>query len=224
MQTRLFRKGIKDGFTLLETAIVVFIAGVVAALAVPNYLAIQQYGRISGDSSMIAGLLSEAKLRGPAGFTHARVYADLAANTYHLEIWNKTGAGGAGCWQTDLDPANACTVAGSSPVHNLSQGVTFGFGTISAPPANTQSAIAQASPCYTGVAGQTGNTVTIANTACIEFNSRGVPSDPAVNGKPDANGAFYVTNGTAVYGVTVIASGSFQDWYALDSQSAWQSH
>lgn len=209
------------GFTLVEVLIVVLILIVLVAIAVPNYLTVQKSLRIAGDCRSIAGLIAEDKLRAAADYTHARVYANLNANTYHLEIWNKTGgSGGAGCWQTVGDSANSCTVAATSPVHNLSNGVTFGFGNIGAPPANTQPAIAQAPLCYTGAAGQAGNTVTIANTACIEFNSRGVPADPSASGKPDATGALYLTDGTSVYGVTVLASGGSQSWYAPNTQTA----
>jgi hypothetical protein len=174
-------------------------------------------------------LVAEAKLRAAADFTHARVYANLSGNTYHLEIWNKSGNGGAGCWQTDGDTANTCTAA-SSPVQYLSQGVTFGYGVIATPPANTETTIGQAPLCYTGYAGQATNTTSVANTACIEFNSRGEPSDPAPGGSagaaggvPDATGALYVTDANSVYGVTQLASGLVQNWYAPDTTTGtWQ--
>jgi Tfp pilus assembly protein FimT len=212
------------GFSLLEVAIVLLMTIVIVAFALPNYVAIQKFMRISGDSRSIASLMEEAKLIAAANFTHARVRADLIANTYHLEVWNKSGgAGGTGCWQTNGDVANACTVAETSPVFYLSSGVSFSFGAISAAPANTQLTIGQAPICYTGAAGQAGNSTTIANTACIEFNSRGIPSDPTSGGKPDANGAFYLSDTSSVYGVTLLSSGEIQSWFASNNvSSTWQ--
>ncbi|HEY2379758.1 MAG TPA: hypothetical protein VGK48_01130 [Terriglobia bacterium] len=208
--------GTEKGFSLLEAMIALFVIFVLARVALPNLTSMQKFGRINGDASSVAGLISEAKLRASASFSHARVYADLTAKTYHLEIWNKTSS----CWQTDGDK-NTCTVA-ASPVQNLSSGVSFGYGAISSAPSNTQPTLSQAPLCYTGYAGQAGNTTTVANTACIEFNSRGVPSNPVTSGKADATGAFYITNGTAIYGVTVLTSGSVQSWTAQTAQSSWQ--
>jgi Tfp pilus assembly protein FimT len=210
----------QKGFSLIEIAMAATILIVVGGLAVPVYLTIRDSMRISGDAASIAGLVVEAKMRAAANFTHARVYADVSARTYRLEIWNKTGgAGGTGCWQTDGDTVNTCTVA-SSPRQSLSPGVSFGFGNVASPPTNTQTTIGEAPLCYTGVAGQAGNTVNVAQTACIEFNSRGIPSDPASNGVADANGAFYVTDGNSVYGLTVLAAAATENWYAPNSSSA----
>jgi len=221
MKTPLFHRRIDYGFTLIELMVVVMISVVIAGFAIPKYLTMQQSLRISGDSSSLAGLIGEAKLQAAANFTHTRVYADLNANTYRLEIWNKN----AGCWQTDGDVTHPCTVAGVSPIQYLSQGVIFGFGTVTIPPANTQSTLAQAPLCYTGYAGQAGNTFTVPNTACIEFNSRGVPVDPTANGAPNAKDAFYVTDGASVFGNTLLASGLIQKWYTPNvSTAAWQQH
>ena len=66
----------------------------------------------------------------------------------------------------------------ASPVIGLSRNVSFGYGSVGAAPTNTEPSLGQAPLCYTGYAGQSTNTTSVANTACIEFNSRGVPSDP----------------------------------------------
>jgi prepilin-type N-terminal cleavage/methylation domain-containing protein len=216
------------GFTLIEIAFVLTISFIIVGFALPNYLTMQQGFRTSGDSRNLTGMVAEAKMRAAASFTHARVYANLSSGTYHLEVWNKTGNGGAGCWQTDGD-TNACTTT-SSPVEYLSSKVSFSYGSIGTPPSNTQTTIGQAPLCFTGYAGESTNTVSTANTACIEFNSRGVPSDPdpggsagAAGGVPDATGALYVTDGTSVYAVTVIATGSRQTWYSANKATpSWQ--
>jgi len=107
------------GYTIVELIVAVAIIMILAALAIPGYRRTVQYMRISGDMRNLNAVVAQAKMRAAADFTRARAYADLAANTYHLEVWNKTGNGGAGCWQTDGDTAHACT-AGTSPALPLS--------------------------------------------------------------------------------------------------------
>lgn len=210
----------QNGFSLLELLIVIAIASIVAVLAVPSYQSITRYMRIAGDARNLNGIIAQAKMRAAADFTHARAYADLNANTFHLETWNKAGNGGAGCWQTDGDTANPCTVAGTSPVQPLSQGVAFGFGTAGAGAPNPQTTIAQAPLCGTVAAVSGVANGTVANTACIEFNSRGVPID--LTGKPTAKDALYVTDQNSVFGVTVIASGMMQDWQTSAATTSWE--
>jgi Tfp pilus assembly protein FimT len=207
---------------MLELLVVITISMILAGFAVGNFSTAQKSSRISGSSRDLSALVSEAKLSGAADFTHARVYADLHANTYHIEIWNKNGNSGAGCWQTAGDTVNSCT-ASNSPVQALPSGVTFGYGNVSSAPSNTQTTLGQAPLCYTGYGGQTGNTTTIANTACIEFNSRGVPSNPTNSGKADASQALYISDSASVDGVTVLATGFVQRWYARNaSTGSWQ--
>jgi len=164
----------------------------------------------------INGAVGQAKMGAAANFTHARVRANLQTNTYQLESWNKAGNGGAGCWQTAGDIANACTVA-ASPVQRLSTGVTFGFDKLGTAPPNTQPALAQAAACRNGASGTASNTGAIAGTACIEYNSRGLSIDS--NGNPFGNNALYVNDGSMVYGVTVAATGMALVWMAQDMSS-----
>ena len=61
--------------------------------------------------------------------------------------------------------------------------------------------------------------VAIANTACVMFNSRGVPIDPTGNPVVDA---LYLTDGSAVYGVIVSATGMVRTWRTLPvSTPSW---
>lgn len=220
MKVRVRKTARQHGFSLLELLIVIAIAAVVAALAVPGYTSITRYMRIAGDARSLNGVIAEAKMRAAADFTHARAYADLGANTFHMEIWNKAGNGGAGCWQTDGDSANPCTVAGTSPVQPLSQGVTFGFGNATAGAPNPQPIISQAPRCGTKAAVTGVANGVIDNTACIEFNSRGVPID--LTGKATANDALYITDQSSVYGITLIASGMAQSWQTSAATTSWQ--
>ena len=203
------------GFTLLEVLVVLAVTAILMAFAVPKFQRITQVLRISGDMRDITGTVGQAKMHAAADFTHARARANLVANTFQLEIWNKAGEG---CWQTVGDPVNPCTI-GTSPIQPLSTGVTFGFGAMGAPPPNTQPALAQAAACRIGYGG--GPALgTIAGTACIEFNSRGLAIDAA--GAPNGTGAFYVNNGNMVYGLTMAAAGPPLNWSGYDrANSTW---
>lgn len=200
------------GFSTLELLIVVSISFIMAALAIPGYNSIRRMLRIAGDGRDLNGAVNEAKLDAASSFTRARVYADLGANTFHVETWNKT----AGCWQTVGDPNNACTVVGTSPVQPLSAAVTFGFSAVGAPPPNTQTVMKQALGCQSN----TGGNGQIGNTACVEFNSRGIPID--FRTLAPSGDAFYITDNNMVYGLTVGPTGVTQLWAAsANGSSGW---
>jgi hypothetical protein len=65
----------------------------------------------------------------------------------------------------------------------------------------------------------------IANTACILYNSRGIPVDPsgaAPNvGAPTGNDALYLTDGTAVYALTLSATGQSRVYRTNISSASW---
>jgi Tfp pilus assembly protein FimT len=156
------------GFSVLELAIVVGLVVGVLGIAIPSAVSITGNFRISGDGRGVAAALNLARMRAAADFTHARIYVNLSANTYHLEIWNKASS----CWQTDGD-SNACTQA-SSPVTALGVGDSFGFGSLSSGPTAATTPAAEPGACTTGVGGASPGT-NISNTACVELNSRGYP-------------------------------------------------
>jgi len=212
----LVHKRIERGFTLIEMMLTLVISIVIVGLAIPTYLTTRNALRISGDLRSIAGLTAEAKLRAAADFTHARLYANLNGSTFQLQDWNKTN----GCWVADGDTTNTCLTyssgAPSGTVINLAQGDTFGYGTLTAGPTPGQATIGQATQCLDNSANA------IANTACILFNSRGIPIS-ATTLAPIATDAFYVTNGTVVDGITISATGSLQTWTinATASGATW---
>jgi prepilin-type N-terminal cleavage/methylation domain-containing protein len=216
------RKSRMRGFTMLELLVVLAISAILGAIAVPNVVRITQALRIAGDLRDLNGSVAQAKMHAASDFTHARARANLGANTFQLEIWNKALNGGAGCWQTLGDTAIRCTAA-TSPVQPLSSGVTFGTDKVTTAPLNTQTLFGQAALCGSGAAGIAGTPAgNIAGTACVEFNSRGIPIDAA--GNPNGNGAFYVNNGTMVYGLTVAATGYALNWSAPDASgnTSWK--
>lgn len=204
--------GRSRGFSTLEVLMVMFVSLIIAALAIPGFDQVRRTLRISGDARDLNGAINQAKLSAAADFTRARVYFDLGVNnvnTFHVDVWNKAGNGGAGCWQVVGDANNPCFVPGVSPVQYLSPGVGFGTGGAGAPPPNTQTnGIAQAPRCFNVNGNKFGQ---VATTACITFNSRGIPIVPTTGG-PTADDAVYITDQTQVYAVTLGPTGLSQVW------------
>jgi Tfp pilus assembly protein FimT len=213
---------LQAGFSTLELLVVVAMSVVITAIAVPSYLNTAAYLRAAGDLRSLNGVTAQAKMRAAADFTHARVYADLTGNAYQLQVWNKAANNGNGCWVEDSDPkpdANKTCLAfpGGAPsgtVIALSQGDTFGFGSLTQGPTAGQTTLAQAATCRDNA-----NTAVGGSTACIVFNSRGIPIDSS--NSPIPTGALYLTNGTVVNGVTVSATGSIQAWSSPATSASW---
>jgi Tfp pilus assembly protein FimT len=174
----------------MEIIVVVGIIGAVAVIAAPLLGGTIQSMRLNGDARGVSNATAVAKMRAAAEFTRVRLRVDLPARTHRLETFNKTDA--VCCWI----PQGGATA--------LSTGVSFGFGAVGTAPPATQTTIAQASECLDDMG------VAIANTACIMFNSRGVPIDNTL--ASTGADALYVTDGTAVFGVTVAATGMVRMW------------
>jgi prepilin-type N-terminal cleavage/methylation domain-containing protein len=177
------------GFSLLELMMVVAVSGVLAAIAFPMMSGVGRL-RVDGDARNLSHAVTQAKMVAAAKFTRSRLYVDLTVNTYHTEIWQKTGTPG---WVLQ---------GGDTYLSNSTE--SFSFGVVSSAPPNTQAVIAQAPPCLDDA----GNP--IGNTACVLFNSRGIPIDPT--GAPTGAYALYITDGTAVFGVTMAATSAVRLW------------
>ncbi|HTL45378.1 MAG TPA: prepilin-type N-terminal cleavage/methylation domain-containing protein [Vicinamibacterales bacterium] len=179
------------GFSLIEMLLVLAIMGVLATIAVPMSGNAVRYIRISGDARDISNALAVTKMRAASKFTKARLLVDLSSKSYYVQTYNKT----ANSWTSETGTTT------------LSSYVSFGYGAVGTPPSNTQTAIGQASACYDTASPP----AAIANTACVIFNSRGIPVVDST-GSPSGNYALYINDGTFVYGVTVAATGFIRTW------------
>jgi len=187
----------EHGFSLVEVLVVVALVGIMASFAVPMVDSTITGYRLRGESKTVAGLVGLAKMRATSRFSRARVYADLAANSYRLQVWDKA----TNSWVTD---------GATTP---LPFGVRFGFGALDTPPLNTQDAIGQSAQC-TNDAG-----AAVANTACVLFNSRGIPIDTA--GAPVGGNALYMTDGVGVRVTTITATPLVREWWSPAHSARW---
>ena len=185
------------GFSLVEVLTVIFIIIVLAAMAIPKVTTMVGNLRTRGDARDLNAMIVLARMRAASDFARARVYADLSANTFRIEVRQS----GATSWQTD----------GGNQV--LSRGVTFGYGSLTTPPSGVAS-LTQAPLCL-----QDDLVSTYANTACIMFNSRGIPVDSTW--APTSVDALYVTDSKSVTGVTVSATGLTKIWRSTASTANW---
>lgn len=182
-------QGADAGFTLIETLLVVALIGVVSAIAVPQFSNSLSHFRISGDARSISNGLAVTKIRAAANFSRTRLKVSLDGKWHQLE-------------KGDTSTPTQWTAEGGATY--LSTNSTFGFNPVATPPPNTQAAIGQSGQCLDN----TGNP--IGNTACVIFNSRGIPIDNAGASQP--GNALYVTNGQAVYCVSISATGMIKMW------------
>jgi prepilin-type N-terminal cleavage/methylation domain-containing protein len=190
----------QHGFSLIEMLVVLAIAGVLAAIALPSTTRTLADLRMHNDANALHNLLGLAKMRAASKFTRERVYVDLGAESYALQHWDKTAA----AWVNEDNSSST-----------LSTSIDFAFDGLTKPPDDTQAALNQAPACIAD-----DNVTAIANSACIVFNSRGIPVDVA--GNPDGNGAFYLTDHvTGVYGITVSATPLVRLWWSPAAVTAW---
>jgi Tfp pilus assembly protein FimT len=194
---RNFGKFRDHGFSVVELLVVVFIVIVIAGIGIPKLVTLLTNLRTYGDARDLNGEVVQAKMRAASDFARARLYADLSANTFHIDVY-QSGASG---WTTE------------GGTQYLSSGVTFGYGSLTTPPTGVTT-LTQAPLCL-----QDNLTSTVANTACIMFNSRGIPVDSTW--APTGNDALYVTDGKSVTGVTVSATGLTKVWRSDASAANW---
>lgn len=192
--------GATEGFSIVELLVVIALLGIMGAIALPMAQpAINSY-EIGGQAHAVAYEVSLAKMQAASGFTQARLYIDLSANSFHLESFDQATS----TWVTQ------------GGITTLPSGMGFGYGTLATPPPNTQGTIGQAAACLDASAPP----AAIANTSCVLFNSRGAPID--ATGTPISTNAVYLTDGQAVYGVAVSLAGLTQLWWTPTWRTAWQ--
>ena len=189
----------ESGYSLVEIMAAMALLAVLSAFAVPMVASTTSGIKLRDQANQIADLIGLAKLRATSEFSRSRLYVDLAAESYVLQIWD----GDADAWVDEL-------AAVSLPV-----GIDFGWGDVDTAPPNTQDGDIPkfAEECVDKDGDK------IDKTACIMFNSRGIPID---NGNsPIGGNAFYLTDGTGVRAVTVTATPLIRRWWSSANAANW---
>jgi Tfp pilus assembly protein FimT len=187
----------EHGFTMVDTLVTVAIFGILAASTLPTVDGALAAYRLTSDARGLAQNLAVAKMRAASRFTRTRIHVDRDTRRYFTQTWNKTTSQ----WDSD------------GSISYLSRGVSFGFGALDEPPPNTQTDIGFSGECLDEAA------TAIDDTACITFNSRGIPITST--GEPTGGNAFYLTDGSLVYGTTITAVPLVKLWRSPATAEAW---
>jgi prepilin-type N-terminal cleavage/methylation domain-containing protein len=196
-------------FTMLEMLVVVTVAGIVAAMVIPQaYHAVKAY-RLHADASALADQLNIARMRSASQFAPYREVVNTSAGTYWREKL---------CGDTSTSTDSACTSA-----YNALTTAGIEGGTQYALEGDSFSSCR---PTFLGASSYPG-TIQGDPSPCpdpveIYFNTRGAPVDS--NGDPLGNGGavVYVRNQyDLVDAVTVSIGGAVAVWNWDTASSSW---
>ena len=206
---RLLISACERAFTMLEMLVVVTIAGIIAAMVIPQaYHAVKAY-RLHADASSLADQLNIARMRAASQFAPYREVVNASSGTYWREKL---------CGDTSTSADSACT----SAYNALTTAGTEG-GTQYALQGDSFSSCR---PTFLGASSYPG-TIQADPIPCpdpikIYFNTRGAPVDS--NGDPLSNGGavIYVQNKYhLVDAVTVSIGGAVAVWNWDAASSTW---
>ncbi len=193
------------GYSMVELLVVILIAGIVIAFAVPQASnAIRDY-RLHSDAAVIAGQLNVARMRAASQYAPHRVVVNVAAGTYWMEqlCGLSTSTADPNCVTTSVPAAYQprTQYVGTNDKYSSCRpsGITAYPGSIQGDP----------SPCP--------------NPLYIYFNTRGAPVDNT--GSPLGNGGavLYITNTSSMAdAVTVSVGGNVTQYQWSKTSSTWK--
>jgi Tfp pilus assembly protein FimT len=188
-----------DGISAVELLIVLAVIGSLAAMSLPISGGMIDDIRLRGDAQGLSSAVALTKMTAATKFSRSRLRVNEAAGTWQIETWQSTGTPG---WVVE------------GAIHQLSDSDQFGAGPVTTAPPNSQALVAQPTACLAA------DETTIEGTACVIFNSRGLPVSSS--GAPMTTQVLYMRGPTGVFAIVLGATGQMQVWRTtLTSNGAW---
>jgi prepilin-type N-terminal cleavage/methylation domain-containing protein len=187
------------GYSLIEIMVVMAVLGVLGAMAVPMVESATSGIKLREEANAIADLVGLAKMRATSQFARARVRVNVDSGSYVIQTWD----------------ADSDDWVNEQAEVNLPFGVTFGWGDLDEAPPNVQEDddLKFAAECLDK------EQEAIDGTACIMFNSRGIPINK--ENSPIGGNAIYLTDGTGVRAITVTATPLVRRWWSSAANANW---
>lgn len=188
-----------SGFSLIEIMVAMAVLGILGAMAVPMVASTTSGIKLRDHANAIADLVGLAKMRAASQFSRTRVNVDIKGGTYVIQR---------------QDPATR-EWSDEQAAMTLPTGISFSWGALDTAPPNTQDGdVPKFAAACVDKDGKD-----IDGTACVMFNSRGIPINN--DNSPIGGNAFYLTDGTGVRAVTVTATPLIRRWWSQAEKSHW---